>query len=307
MDVLLAALVFDLFTALLPFLGARPFLHDVLRLAAQAVARSAAGVPLKPRAALMRGALAAVSLAALAAVAGRLFDEVPGAYHFYAGVLFLICGMGITRSAFLLRRVGVDLRGGDTASAAVRLSAYREETPADSPALARRAIELAAEWIETAFVGPLLWFFLLRAEGAALYIAFAVIRRAFGDALGNARYFGMVAYVFDAILAAPVRIGAGVGICFCAIFTPGAHPLEAVKVLWRQALRRGALSDAPLAALAGAVGVAVKSSRPGGGWIGADGRSAKAQPADVERTAFLSLVMALVAVAKISILMVLGF
>ena len=155
----------------------------------------------------------------------------------------------------------------------------RDTTDLDPPAIARAAIESAAENFSDGVVAPLFWFALFGLPGIAAYKAVNTLDSMIGYRTERHLYFGRVAARADDLANwVPARI---TGLLFCLAAT--CHSLTDASNAWR-VMRRDARAHAspnagwPEAAMAGALTVALGGPRnyPGGvheaAWLGAPGR-----------------------------------
>ena len=164
----------------------------------------------------------------------------------------------------------------------------RDSTSLDVHAVARAAIESAAENFADAVVAPLFWGVLLGLPGMAAYKAVNTLDSMIGHRSPRYVHFGRFAARLDDIANwLPARLSALL-ILAAAAFLPGASPAAGWRALRRDASRhRSPNAGWPEAATAGALGLSLAGPRRYGGelvddaWMG-DGRAA-ATVTDVRR------------------------
>ncbi len=154
----------------------------------------------------------------------------------------------------------------------------RDTTDLDPPAIARAAIESAAENFSDGVVAPLFWFALFGLPGMAAYKAVNTLDSMIGYRTARHLYFGRIAARADDLANwVPARI---TGLLFC--LAAASHRRTDAGNAWR-VMRRDARNHAspnagwPEAAMAGALTIALGGPRsyPGGvheaAWLGAPG------------------------------------
>jgi adenosylcobinamide-phosphate synthase len=164
----------------------------------------------------------------------------------------------------------------------------RDSTSLDAHAVARAAIESAAENFADGVVAPLFWGVLLGLPGMAAYKAVNTLDSMIGHRSPRYVHFGRFAARLDDVANwLPARLSALL-ILAAAAFLPGASPAAGWRALWRDASRhRSPNAGWPEAATAGALGLSLAGPRRYGGelvddaWMG-DGRAA-ATVTDVRR------------------------
>ena len=203
-----------------------------------------------------------------------------------AGVL--IAGRGLYDH---VRAVADGLEKGlETGRAAVSRIVGRDPGTLDSPAVARAAIESAAENFSDGVVAPVFWFAVLGLPGLAAYKAANTLDSMIGHRDARFEHFGKAAARLDDVLNwVPARL-AGLLIAMAAV----ARAPEALRALRRDAARHRSVNagwqEAPMA---GALGLALAGPRSYGetiiddAWMG-DGRR-DAAPADIRRALALYL------------------
>lgn len=164
----------------------------------------------------------------------------------------------------------------------------RDSTSLDAHAVARAAIESAAENFADGVVAPLFWGVLLGLPGMAAYKAVNTLDSMIGHRSPRYVHFGRFAARLDDVANwLPARLSALL-ILAAAAFLPGASPAAGWRALRRDASRhRSPNAGWPEAATAGALGLSLAGPRRYGGelvddaWMG-DGRAA-ATVTDVRR------------------------
>ena len=164
----------------------------------------------------------------------------------------------------------------------------RDSTSLDAHAVARAAIESAAENFADGVVAPMFWGVLLGLPGMAAYKAVNTLDSMIGHRSPRYVHFGRFAARLDDVANwLPARLSALL-ILAAAAFLPGASPAAGWRALRRDASRhRSPNAGWPEAAIAGALGLSLAGPRRYGGelvddaWMG-DGRAA-ATVTDVSR------------------------
>jgi adenosylcobinamide-phosphate synthase len=244
-----------------------------------------------PRVLRRRGLLLGLAIAAASALVGLglqwLCLQIP------LGWLLL----GLLMSSLLAQRglyqhvsaVAEGLREGlAEGRAAVAHIVGRDLEQLDAPAVARAAIESAAENFADGVVAPLLWGTLLGVPGMLAYKAINTADSMIGHRTRQHLDFGRFAARFDDVASwLPARLAALLiltGACFAARATPAAG----WRAMWRDAaLHRSVNAGWPEAAMAGSLGLRLAGPRRYGGhivedaWMG-DG-TPLATPADIRR------------------------
>ncbi len=262
-----------------------------------------------PRRALLRGALVAGLVVALAAGVGLALEAVatslPGGWliaGLAAAVLFA-WGSLERHVVAVARGLEQGIEGGRNA---VRHIVGRDPERLDRHGVARAAVESLAENFSDGLVAPLFWMLLLGLPGLFAYKAVNTLDSMLG--YRNVRYlhFGRAsARLDDAANFLPARLTALLFVATAAL-APDADARAASRILRRDARRhRSPNAGWPEAALAGALGFRLSGPRSYGGtygeepWVG-DGRAELDSP-DIYRAvrfvrrAFLVLVVALFA------------
>jgi len=165
----------------------------------------------------------------------------------------------------------------------------------DTHGVARAAIENSALNFCAGVVAPVFWYVLLGLPGIIAYTIVGALARVIGRDAPAHRAFGFaaarLAQVLDLI---PARL-AGLFMVLAAAFVPTASPAAAFKAMVRDGAKHPqAKAGWPLAATAGALGLALAGPGPAGDapWLG-DGR-ATATERDVSRALYLYAVACLI-------------
>ncbi len=172
---------------------------------------------------------------------------------------------------------GLEL-GIDEARTAVAHLVGRDPASLDPPAVARAAIESAAENFSDAVVAPIFWYLLLGLPGLFACKAINTLDSMIAHRDPRHLHFGRVAARVDDIANwIPARLAAGL-IAGAAFFVPGASAGAGLRAAWRDAGRHRSVNAGwPEAAMAGALGFAIAGPRRYHGqsvddaWMG-DGR-----------------------------------
>ncbi len=164
------------------------------------------------------------------------------------------------------------------ARAAVAHIVGRDPASLDPPAIARAAVESAAENFSDAVVAPIFWYLLLGLPGLFAYKAVNTLDSMIAHRDSRHLHFGRIAArVDDAANWMPARLAAGL-LAGAALFVPGARARAGLRTAWRDAGRHRSVNAGwPEAAMAGALGFALAGPRRyagrevGDAWMG-DGR-----------------------------------
>lgn len=189
-------------------------------------------------------------------------------------------------------------QGLEQGRAAVSRIVGRDPGSLDEAAVARAAIESAAENFSDGLVAPVFWYLLLGLPGLAAYKAINTLDSMIGHRNARYRDFGWAAArLDDAANLIPARLAA-----LLLTIASGARAADAAAAAWRDARQhRSPNAGWPEAAMAGALDLKLGGSRRYGGevvdepWLGT-GR-ADAGPGDIARclrlyrTAWLLLVL----------------
>ncbi len=262
---------------------------------------------------IIRGLLAVVVVVGLGALAGWAIGHFTRAFVYgWVVELAVVASLIAQRSLFdHVLKVARALRGGGLAAgrAAVAKIVGRDVAALDEHAVSRAAIESCAENYADGVVAPVFWYLVLGLPGLFAYKAINTMDSMIGHKSERHAAFGLAAArLDDAVNYVPARL-AGLLLVAAALFTPGAAPLKALRVMLRDASKhRSPNAGWPEAAVAGALDLALLGPRRYGTesiddpWLG-DGR-ARATVADIRRTLYLFalgcfLVAALVAVIAV--------
>jgi len=188
----------------------------------------------------------------------------------------------------------------------------RDPNQLDEHGVARAAIESAAENFSDGVVAPVFWYVLFGFPGIFAYKAVNTMDSMIGHVTPRHRAFGMTAARLDDVLnLIPARL-AGLYLAAAAVFTPTAHPLNAVRTMLRDASKHKSMNAGwPEGAAAGALGLALAGPRRyiaavvDDPWIG-DG-TAQATHKDIHRMLYLYLVASLINAMVVAALAVIRF
>ncbi|MDF1748724.1 MAG: adenosylcobinamide-phosphate synthase CbiB [Alphaproteobacteria bacterium] len=196
-----------------------------------------------------------------------------------------------------VRRVGTGLRidGLEGGRRAIAHIVSRDPKSLDRHGVARSAIESLSENFSDGVVAPIFFYLLFGLPGLLAYKAINTLDSMIAYKTSKYRSFGFTAAKLDDLANwLPARIS-GVLICFAACFTPTSYPIQAVKIMLRDANKHKSPNGGwPEGAFAGALNIALGGPRtyPGGEvvgvWIG-DGR-ARLEPRDIDRSRALYIV-----------------
>lgn len=167
----------------------------------------------------------------------------------------------------------------------------------DRHAVARMLIEAMATSLHRGLLAPLLWAMAAKLAGyPALPVAIMVVtlleaERAIVTQGTKDEPFAQSFEFIEAIINfIPARVAALFWV-LGAVFTPGAHPVTALRAMFVQsAAHRAVNSGWPVAAVAGALGVALPGGKKRDLWVGADKATARADAGDIRRGLFLHIV-----------------
>jgi len=197
--------------------------------------------------------------------------------------------------------------GLDGARLAVRQIVGRDVALLDAHGVARATIESCAENHADGVVAPVFWYLLLGLPGLMAYKAINTMDSMIGHRTERHGDFGMVAArLDDAVNWLPARLS-GLLLAAAALFVPGASPVHALVVMFRDARKHVSPNAGwPEAAVAGALDLALLGPRryeheaPTGAWLG-DGR-AKATATDIRRTVMLFIVAGVIGALLVAVI-----
>ena len=221
--------------------------------------------------------LAAAGAGALVhALASAMPSEPAGGFvEAVAASVFIAC-RGLRDHVSAVAR-GIEAGIGEARAAVARIVG-RDPASLDRPAVARAAIESAAENFADGVVAPIFWYVLLGLPGLLAYKAVNTLDSMIGHRDSRYLHFGRVAArVDDAANWVPARLAAAL-LAGAALAAPGASARAAVRAALRDAGRHRSVNAGwPEAAMAGALGFALAGPRRYAGltvedaWMG-DGR-----------------------------------
>lgn len=273
---LLAFLLLHFACGFLPRMPSGPFLYGPLHGLALGISRRLDRTARAPRDLFMRGAVVAVFMTALAFCAGGAVDKIARQpYGWAAAIAFLFCAVSVVPPLNRLRAAAKELK--------------HDAKNQGAFTLARQAAERSAAALNIWCAGPLFWFAVLGAKGAALYLAAAALYEGFSA--GTPAFRAVSIIIFRLLNVVPALLTV-TGIALAALFVSRSSPVRALKT----ALEHPA--DMPLAAMAGALGVTLGG--PPRGWIGPKDSSAKVAPEELDRCAMIHYVFFLCLVALTS-------
>ncbi len=261
---------------------------------------------------LIRGFLVLIVVVGLAAGAGWLVERAAGAVAYgwlaeLALLVVLVEQRGLVRR---VRAVAGPLHAGDVAAARVALEplAGASSDTLDEYGVARAATEACANKLSTWVIAPVLWYAVLGLPGVLVCRTVNAMDAIIGKRTSRYAAFGMTAArLDDALNAIPARLAAVIMV-IAAIFVPRASPGRALSTAWRQARKHRSFNAGwPVAATAGALGLALGGPRDDGGdggsaaepWIG-DGR-ARVGAHDLDRALYLFAISCLILLAAVAL------
>lgn len=247
-----------------------------------------------------RGLAAVLVMTGAAFLLGYLVDAQRfSTYGWIVLLVFLSIVAQASLPYFFMARAVRLAKKGDRAGLAALLASVGRKTSdgADMHTLSRRVLETSAWLMNRFFIGPVFWFFLAGAPGAAVYIAVTALDRTIGHNDEAHRFFGWTAArLDDALNFIPARLTALLFV-FAALFIPRGHPLRAVRLVFGKGrLWPGLNAGAPIAALAGALGVTLggpgtvspdSDSQNPVLWLGDEHSSARLKIFDLKRAKWL--------------------
>lgn len=217
--------------------------------------------------------------------------------------LFLITALVAQRSLYdhvLLVARGLDKGGLPAGRAAVAHIVGRDPAALDAAGVARAALESLFENFADGVVAPAFWYVVAGLPGLFVAKAVNTLDSMIGHRSPRYLAFGAAAAHLDtAMNFIPARL-AGLIIGVAAAFAPAAAPLEAFRVMFRDAGKHRSVNAGwPEGAAAGALNLALAGPRRYGRqvvddpWIGAGGRMG-ADSGDVRRGLFLFVMACLI-------------
>jgi adenosylcobinamide-phosphate synthase len=170
-------------------------------------------------------------------------------------------------------------------------------TKPDRHAIARMFIEATATCLHRGYLSPVLWAIFIRLfNGPAILVAVLIVtlleaeRVLVTQETKNTPFVAPIEWAEAIINFVPARIAAFLW-ALGAFFTPGAKPFTALRAMFVQsAAHRTVNSGWPVAAVAGALNIALPGGKKRDLWVGAANATAKAEPRDISRAIFLHAV-----------------
>ncbi len=261
----------------------------------------------------IRGALVVVFICALSGLIGWCASWSTQHHDFgWVLELFLLTALLAGRGLYdSVRAVSLGLNQGlEQGREAVSHIVGRAPKHLDEHGVARAAIESCAENFCDGLIAPVFWYVLFGLPGLMIYKAVNTMDSMIGHMTPRYRDFGMVAARLDDVLnLIPARLS-GLLLALAALFTPGARPLQAIKIMLRDSGKHRSMNAGwPEGAAAGALGLALagprrylKNTIPDS-WIG-DG-TARARATDISRMLYLYVIAALINGACVATLVIL--
>lgn len=257
-----------------------------------------------------RGFASAALLALLGVGSGAIINAAATIeYGFVFVLLFLAITVTATTPIKVLRRMYQLLAEHNTSKAISFLQPLSGVNMADADrfALTRRAIEYAVLAFHRYLVAPVLFYLIGGAAAVSLYIAFAIWDRS--AQYDDKRYFfSWMALRIQAVLDFIPTFFTCFLLTMAALFTPGGHPVQGIKVAARQIKTDRSFGLRTLLAMgAGNLGVTlcgptrytngVLVSFP---WVGQDESSARVGRRTLRKTAILILTAEMLLLALLS-------
>ena len=214
---------------------------------------------------VIRGALVVIVVAGLAGGVGWCASWLTQHHDFgWALELFLLTALLAGRGLYdRVRAVGVGLDHSlEEGREAVSHIVGRAPRHLDEHGVARAAIESCAENFSDGLIAPVFWYVLFGLPGLMVYKAVNTMDSMIGHMTPRYRAFGMTAARLDDVLnLIPARLS-GLFLALAAIFTPGAHPLKALKTMLRDSGKHRSMNAGwPEGATAGALDIALAGPR----------------------------------------------
>lgn len=163
--------------------------------------------------------------------------------------------------------------------------------------IARMMIEATATSLHRGWLSPVLWGLAAAMVGlppimtAVTIVTLLEAERVLVTQESKNSPFVVIFQLIEAIVNfIPARVAALLW-ALGAFFTPGAKPLTALRAMFVQsAAHRAVNSGWPVAAVAGALNIALPGGKKRNLWVGAKDATAKAEPHDISRAIFLHAV-----------------
>jgi adenosylcobinamide-phosphate synthase len=167
----------------------------------------------------------------------------------------------------------------------------------DRHAIARMFIEATATSMHRGWLSPVLWAIFVKLLGGPALLAGIVVvtlleaERVLVTQETKGTPFVMPFEFAEAIIDfVPARVAALLW-ALGAFFTPGAKPLTSLRAMFVQSSAHRAVNSGwPVAAVAGALNIALPGGKKRDLWVGAAKATAKAEPRDIGRAIFLHAV-----------------
>ena len=167
----------------------------------------------------------------------------------------------------------------------------------DRHGIARMMIEATAASLHRGWLSPVLWGLAAKMIGlppvmvAVVIVTLLEAERVLVTQETKGSHFVVIFELIEAIINfIPARIAAFL-LALGAFFTPGAKPFTALRAMFVQsAAHRAVNSGWPVAAVAGALNIALPGGKKRNLWVGAKDATAKAEPKDISRVIFLHAV-----------------
>ena len=260
----------------------------------------------------MRGALVVVFICGLAGFIGWCASWLTQHHDFgWVPELFLLTALLAGRGLYdSVRAVALGLNQGlEQGREAVSHIVGRAPKYLDEHGVARAATESCAENFSDGLIAPVFWYVLFGLPGLMVYKAVNTMDSMIGHMTPKYRAFGMTAARLDDVLnLIPARLS-GLFLSLAAIFTPGASPLKALKIMLRDSGKHRSMNAGwPEGAAAGALGLALAGPRRylenviDDPWIG-DG-TARATAKDISRMLYLYVTASLINGAWVAALVI---
>jgi len=249
-----------------------------------------------------RGALVVIIVAGLSGAVGWGSSWLTQHHDFgWALELFILTAMLAGRGLYdRVRAVGIGLEDNlESGREAVSHIVGRSPQHLDEHGVARAAIESCAENFSDGLIAPVFWYVLFGLPGLMVYKAVNTMDSMIGHMTPKYRAFGMTAARLDDVLnLIPARLS-GLFLVLAAIFTPGAHPFKALKIMLRDSGKHRSMNAGwPEGAAAGALDISLAGPRryqesvTDDPWLG--NGTARAGVKDIRRMLYLYVTAALI-------------